>query len=159
MKGYLLRLTAAAILSSLIGQLAPKGSSGRGARLAAGLLILVVAFSPLGQVNTLDAAEDLMKQVKADPLQTDFLAKSNRELMSSLISSEAEAYIFDKANALGFSPEVTVTVSVRENYPVPWSVILEGQRTPAQETALSTIIAQDLDIPEERQEWMTKESG
>lgn len=159
MKGYLLRLTAAAILSSIIGQLAPKGSSGRGARLAAGLLILAVAFSPLGQVNTLDAAEDLMKQVKADPLQTDFLAKSNRELMSSLISSEAEAYILDKANALGFSPEVTVTVSVRENYPVPWSVILEGQRTPAQETALSTIIAKDLDIPEERQEWMTKESG
>lgn len=159
MKGYLLRLTAAAILSSIIGQLAPKGSSGRGARLAAGLLILAVAFSPLGQVNTLDAAEDLMKQVKADPLQTDFLAKSNRELMSSLISSEAEAYILDKANALGLSPEVTVTVSVRENYPVPWSVILEGQRTPAQETALSTIIAKDLDIPEERQEWMTKESG
>ena len=159
MKGYLLRLTAAAILSSLIGQLAPKGSSGRGARLAAGLLVLVVAFSPIGELDTLDAARDLIKYMGGDPLQTDFLAKSNRELMSSLISSEAEAYILDKAYALGFSPEVAVTVSVRKNYPVPWSVILEGQRTPAQQTALSTIIAKDLDIPEERQEWKTNESG
>lgn len=159
MKGYLLSLTAAAILSALISQLAPKGASGRGARIAAGLLILVAAFAPIGKMDTLSAAQDLMKGMTGDPLQTDFLSKSNRELMSSLISGEAEAYILDKALALGFAPEVTVTVSVRENYPVPWTVTLEGEMTDVQRSALSKIIFKDLDIPEERQEWKTKESG
>lgn len=159
MKGYLLRVTAAAILSSLITRLAPKGASGRGARMAAGLLVLVAAFAPLGQINTLDAARDLARQIRSDPLQTDFLTKSNRELMSSLISGEAEAYILDKAQALGFAPGVTVMVAVRDHYPVPWSVTLEGEMTPEQKATLGKIIEKELDIPEERQEWMTKESG
>lgn len=159
MKGYLLRLTAAAILSSLIGNLAPKGASGRGARIAAGLLVLLAAFSPIGKIDTLGAAQDLLKGMTADPLESDFLTKSSRELMSSLISGEAEAYILDKALEMGFSPEVTVTVSVREHYPVPWTVTLDGEMTEVQRNALSKIIVKDLDIPEERQEWKTKESG
>lgn len=159
MKEYLLRLTAAAILSSLISRLAPKGASGRGTRIAAGLLVLVAAFSPIGEMDTLSAAQDLMKGIKGDPLQSDFLSKSNQELMSSLISGEAEAYILDKAQAMGFAPEVTVTVSIREAYPIPWAVTLEGDMTEVQRSALSKIIMKDLDIPEERQEWKTKESG
>lgn len=51
MKTYLLRLTAAAILAALIRKLAPKSGAGRGARLGAGLLVLVCLVSPLGKLN------------------------------------------------------------------------------------------------------------
>ena len=159
MKEYLLSLTAAAILSSLISRLAPKGASGRGARIAAGLLVLAAAFAPIGEMDTLSAAQELLVRIKSDPLQSDFLTKSNRELMSSLISGEAEAYILDKALAMGFAPEVTVAVTVRESYPVPWAVTLEGEMTQVQQAALSNIIAEELDIPEERQEWKIKGTG
>ena len=159
MKEYLLTLTAATILSSLISSLAPKGASGRGARIAAGLLVLVVAFLPFGEIDTLASARELMKTVSGDPLRTDFLTGSSRELMSSLISEEAEAYILDKAQEMGLSLQVEVTVSVREYYPVPWEVTLEGEMTQVQQSTLSSIIEQELDIPEERQTWKTKENG
>lgn len=159
MKGYLLSLTAAAILSSLISSLAPKGSSGRGARIAAGLLVLVAAFLPFGEIDTLESARELVKTVSGDPLRTDFLTGSSRELMASLISGEAETYILDKAQEMGLSLQVEVTASVREYYPVPWAVTLEGAMTQVQQSALSRFIEKELDIPEERQEWKTKENG
>ena len=41
MKAYLIEITAAAILAALIRKLAPKSGAGRGARLGAGLLVLL----------------------------------------------------------------------------------------------------------------------
>ena len=158
MKTYLLRLTAAAVLSALMGQLAPKGPSGRAARIASGLLILVVAFAPIGEIDTLAAAEDLMGKIKSDPLQTEFLEKANRELMSSLISEETEAYILDKARSLGLSPKVQVTMRMEDGIPVPWEAEVTGTATDIQKQTLSQIISEDLGIPEERQHWNLQET-
>ena len=154
MKGYLLRLTAAAILAALFRQAAPKGSSGRAARMGAGLLVLAAALSPLGEMDTFSAARDLVESGLTEPLDTAFLEKSNRELLSSLISSEAETYILDKARSMDFYPEVSVSTSVRKDYPVPWKVEIRGSPTEAQHLAMVKIITEDLDIPEERQEWL-----
>ena len=47
MKAYLIEITAAAILAALIRKLAPKSGAGRGARLGAGLLVLLCLLQPL----------------------------------------------------------------------------------------------------------------
>lgn len=49
MKAYLIEITAAAILAALIRKLAPKSGAGRGARLGAGLLVLLCLLQPLGR--------------------------------------------------------------------------------------------------------------
>lgn len=153
MRDYLLAVTAAAILAALIRALAPAGGTGRGARMGAGLLVILSVMLPLGEIDPLGAAKELMHKHYADPLRTDFLEKTNRELLSELISGEAEAYILDKAQAMGFSPEISVTTKVYDRFPEPWQAEITGSPTAAQKTLLKGIIEKDLAIPEERQVW------
>lgn len=152
-KNYLIRLTAAAIIAALIRRIAPAGGAGRAARLGAGLLVLLTAFGPLAQVDTVSAAENLAKNAFSDPLTTEDFSVETNNLLSDLISQEAETYILDKAQDVGLSLTVEVETRVVDTYPVPWSVTIRGSPTQQQQAELSQIIDQDLGIPEERQEW------
>lgn len=154
MEAYLIRLTAAAILGAVVKRLAPKGGAGRAARLGAGLLVLITAFGPVVEFDTLAAAENLAKSAYADPLTTEELSRAGNSLLSSLISQQAEAYILDKAREAGLELQVTVENRDLEGYPVPWRVTLTGVVSQRKQAALKLVIAQDLGIPEERQEWL-----
>jgi hypothetical protein len=154
MRAYLIRLTAAAILASLVRRLAPKSGVGRASRLGAGLLILVTAFGPVAELDPLAAAKTLLQSGYSDVLSTQAVDQAANSLLEELISDGAEAYILDKAGALGLTLSADVTCQVEDTYPVPWSVRLEGSVTAQEKQALSEIIRQDLGIPEERQEWV-----
>ena len=154
MEAYLIRLTAAAILGAVVQRLAPKGGAGRAARLGAGLLVLITAFGPVAALDTLAAAENLARSAYADPLTTEELSRAGNTLLSSLISQQAEAYILDKAREAGLELQVRVETRDQEGYPVPWAVTLEGSVSPGAQADLIAVIAQDLGIPEERQEWL-----
>ena len=151
-RAYLIRLTAAAILAALVRRLAPSGGAGRAAKLGAGLLVLLTAFSPIASINTAEAAEHLAIRGYADPLTTEDFASAANTLLTELITEEAEAYILDKAQALSLSVTAEVTAKVLDTYPVPWSVTIRGSPTQSQRTTLTTCIAEELGIPEERQE-------
>lgn len=153
-RGYLIRLTAAAILGAVIRKLAPSGGAGRAAKLGAGLLVLITAFSPIASINTAAAAQNLVQHGYADPLNTMEFSKNVNDLLSELITEQAEAYILDKAQELGLALTVEVTAKVEDTYPVPYAVRLSGSPTAAQMEKLKEIIAADLKIPEERQEWL-----
>lgn len=153
MRAYLTEVTAAAILAALIRRLAPKEGAGRGARLGAGLLILLAVFGPLAQLDTLAAAESLVRRGYGDPLTTQDFSMATNELLAGLISQEAEAYILDKAEEWGVSVQAEVETRVTEAYPVPWRAVIRGSLTAQQRSRLSWYMTQELGIPEERQEW------
>ena len=58
-----------------------------------------------------------------------------------------------QARENGLDLTVEVETKVEDTYPVPWSVVIRGQISAAEQAALSQQITQDLGIPEERQEW------
>ena len=66
------------------------------------------------------------------------------------ICERLEAYILDKAEALGANVRARFTLD-RED--LPWTVTVTGSCTPAQKEALARVLAEDLGIPEERQIW------
>ena len=153
MKTYLISLTAAAMLAAVLRRLAPEGGAGWCVRLGAGLLVLLTALSPLGEADLVGAAERIAAESFYDPLTTeDFAAETNRQL-SALISREAEAYILDKAGALGLSITVEVACSGESGVPAPSSAVMTGSWTEAEKARLTEIIAGDLGIPADRQEW------
>ncbi len=153
MKTYLISLTAAAMLAAVLRRLAPEGGAGGCGRLGAGLLVLVTALSPLGEADPVGAAERIAAESFYDPLTAeDFAAETNRQL-SALISGEAEAYILDKAGALGLSLTAEVACSAESGVPVPFSAVLTGSWNEAEKARLTEIIAGDLGIPADRQEW------
>lgn len=152
-RGYLIRLTAAAILGAIVRNLAPTGGAGRAARLGAGLLVLITAFGPIASLDTVAATQNLVRQGYRDPLSTGEFDKTVNDLMAELITEQTEAYILDKAKELDLVLTVKVTVKVEDTYPVPFSVQLVGSPTTAQRMALTETIEAELQIPEERQEW------
>ena len=60
----------------------------------------------------------------------------------------------DKAREAGLELQVRVETQDQEGYPVPWRVTLEGRVSAQAQADLAAVIAQDLGIPEERQEWL-----
>lgn len=154
MKAYLIEITAAAILAALIRKLAPKSGAGRGARLGAGLLVLLCLIKPLGRFYRDGTALFSRDWGQIDPMASDEVSKEANRLMESLITQQAEAYILDKARAMGLEAEVTVTVQLEDRYPVPWAVTIRGSPTGQQKSALETEIQDALGIPPERQEWL-----
>ena len=154
MKGYLIEITAAAILAALIRKLAPKSGAGRGARLGAGLLVLLCLLQPLGRFYRDGTALFSRDWGQVDPMASDEVSQEANRLMESLITQQAEAYILDKARAMGLKAEVTVTVRLGDRYPVPWAVTIRSDPTGQQKSALETEIQDALGIPPERQEWL-----
>lgn len=153
MKGYLVSLTAAAILAALIRKLAPKGLAGQGARLGAGLLVLTAMIAPLGTLDLTAGAMEAARRSYTGVMEADDLELETNRRMEALITQAAEAYILDKAQAMDLTLEAEVTLRLRDHYPVPWFVRLRGQPTETQRAELETMLTQDLDIPPERQEW------
>ena len=154
MKAYLIEITAAAILAALIRKLAPKSGAGRGARLGAGLLVLLCLLQPLGRFYRDGTALFSRDWGQVDPMASDEVSREANRLMESLITQQAEAYILDKARAMGLEAEVTVKVHLEDRYPVPWAVTIRGSPTGQQKSALETEIQDALGIPPERQEWL-----
>lgn len=153
MKAYLIRLTAAAILAAILRRLAPSGGGGKAVELAAGLLVLLTAFGPATNLDTLDAVEHLSWQQPENSLTEEALRENTNLLLSGLICDEAEAYILDKARSLG--TEITAEVTAREEngQTVPYNVVIKGSFSSLQRLELSEFIAEELGIPKERQEW------
>ena len=154
MRAYLIQITAAAILAALIRKLAPKSGAGRGARLGAGLLVLLCLLQPVQRFVRDGSALFSKDWGQIDPMTTDAVEQEANRLMESLISDQAEAYILDKARAMGLEAEVTVTTRLEDRYPVPWSVTIRGSPTGQQKAALESEIQEALGIPPERQEWL-----
>lgn len=154
MKGYLVGLTAAAILAALIRRAAPQGGEGRGARLGAGLLVLICMLGPLGKLNVTAGAKQVARWSYTPVMEADEVARESNRLMESLISRAAETYILDKAQAMELTCSAEVAVRLKNQYPIPWSVTIRGHGNQSQKKALTDAIASELGIPEERQEWV-----
>ncbi len=76
-----------------------------------------------------------------------------REAMGDIIKSRTEAYILDKAGL--YHAQITAEVRVSgEEVPVPASVTIRGNISPYAREALERLIATDLGIPKEGQQWI-----
>ena len=153
MKGYLFSLTAAALLSALLLALVPEGSGRRTVRPGGGMLRAVVALSPLLKLDY----DTIAKQIAGIRLDTETARTGveirNRELQARIISEQAAAYIWDKADEMGVALEVEVETQDRGSGPYPWRVTLTGTCGGEKRTALTQYIEENLAIPEARQVW------
>ncbi len=159
MKNYLFSVIAAAILISLFSALPQKKGISKMVRLCCALFLFIVLLKPFVHLewehperwfSEYQPEEDVISQAVAD----------REKETAVLITRQTEEYILDKAEELGFSPEVAIDLAaLSEHYQYPYRVTVRGQWTQGQREALSQYIAQTLGIPEERQIWNDPASG
>jgi hypothetical protein len=153
MRQYIISVTAAAILCGIVkGIHFGDGASGALIRLIAGIFLALVVVSPLSGIRI----EDFLTCTRDYSLAGDTAAALGEdaaiEAMASVIKSNTEAYILDKAAAMEAALAVEVTLS-DELPPVPVEVRLSGDISPYIKTRLQSILEDDLGISKENQIW------
>lgn len=153
MRGYLLSVTAAALVSALLMALVPEGRARRSVQLGCGLLLALTALGPVMQLDyDTIAAQIAQIHLNTETARTG-VEVENRELQARIISGQAETYIWDKAAALGAAVEAEVETRDLGSGPYPWRVTLRGECGVEKRAALTRIIEEDLAIPAVRQVW------
>lgn len=151
---YLLSVVAAAILVGVLtGIMDKKGSSGTLIRLIGALFMTFTIIQPFTNFDWsyLTAfAEEFSADGEAAAAQGEILAD---EEYRSIIKSQVEAYILDKAESYQAELSVEVTLST-DDPPVPATVRLQGAVSPYAKNALQKMMEEELGIREEDQLWI-----
>ena len=150
MTGYILSVTCAAVLAAILRTIAGEGAMGKLTKLLSGLFLAVTVLSPLVKLEIPDPVpwlEDYMAEGEAAAQAGEVMAK---DYSDAIISSELEAYILDKAAALGYELSAEVRV---DDGGLPETVVLSGEITTVDRAALSRMLARELGIGEEAVIW------
>ena len=145
---WLSSIVVVSLLLSVVQSLVPKGSLRRVASFLSGLVLL----EPLPKLD-LEGLELRGLQEETEKVRRQLEAEQETALKAG-IAEQTEAYISDKAAALGLTVQARVETRTGEDgVPLPWSADMEGGY--AEE--LAQWIEAELDIPRERQVWHGRE--
>ena len=139
--------------------LMPEGGVKKAASIACTIVLVMTVLLPLG---TLDVSQYSLELAKYREIgeQLEERGDAFRDSMSrTVIEQECEAYIMDKAEAMGITVD---TVKVRafwnsEGVWVPESAEIRSGCGESEKKRLSDLIFADLGIPAEKQEWSGNE--
>lgn len=153
---YLVSVVAACMIAAIGSVFVRNHMSARVLRLISGVLILLVAVSPLLKIRSRDISEFFSAEGISD-----FSAETEnikvQEALAEQIRKSAEKHIESIASGMGMTVQARVTVS-REKIPKPVSVELVCTAEPGKVKELSDYIATGLGIPAEKQEWRLYET-
>ena len=156
MKSYLISVVSAGMICAITGALfPPKTAVGQIAKLLSGILLTVTVISPLTNLsfqNLSDYINNLTNDADSYVAEGTFAAQKE---LASIIKTETEAYILDKANQMGLQIAVEVVLD-ENNHSIPSSVTVTGNLSPYTKEALSSYIENTLGIAKEKQIWSSK---
>ena len=156
LRQWLLGITLTAFAAGLARQMAPEGREQAAVRLVGGLLLVLAILRPLGSWDweglSLEAGAFRQETLQ----QTENYEEEQIAALSAIIAEKTAAYIWDKAEELGLSCEVEVTVTAGESgIPLPDTAIITGPYDPG----LSALIEKEVGIPAGKQIWENIGSG
>ena len=152
-KTYLVSVCAAAVLSVLLPSFIVQQRIKKTAEFAGGVLFLITVLTPFARIDLTDFKQTLSSYLlDASALYAEKSMKAD-DILSERISGQCEEYILDKADALEMSVDAQVFLNEDPYYPMPNRIIIRGQYTPWQKEQLALVIIQDLNIPEDQQQW------
>ena len=151
MAEYILSVVCASILCAILtGLTGEKGTTASIRKLVCGVFLCFTVITPLGRLRLEDLLHPIT-DIRQEALETAAMGQAlYQESLVQVITEQTEAYILDKAKALGLA--LTVTVHTDESGK-PRGAALSGNAGQAQREALSEILESDLGIPKERQIW------
>lgn len=153
LRQYFLSVTAAAIIcGAATGLLQKKSGAYELVKLTAGLFLALTAIRPLAQIELTDLSEFSLDHSLAASSAAAMGEDLAADAMADIIKSQSEAYILDKAEALGLDVEVEVSIST-EGSPLPAAVHIHGKISPYAKAQLEAVLTEEFGIPKEDQQW------
>ncbi len=147
---WLLGVVACALLVSVADQICPDGTTRKLVRFTGGLLLLLTMLLPLKRLQTEARATDADGYCEEVARLEQELSEERENTLRRGIASELEAYIEDKAEALGATVCAEAELETHGGVPLPERVTLRG----AYSEALSEFLASELGVAKEKQVWI-----
>lgn len=151
MEQWLMGMACASLVLVVSGALVKSGGGQKVCKLAGSLLLLLVTVGPILRMDQQDWERILQWDTQVMEEAEQGLEERNNLMYESFIEEETEAYILDKADALGVHCQVEVVVQWEDEIPQPWSACVTGTWTKTQQEALAEVLEEDLGIPRQRQ--------
>lgn len=153
-RGYILSVICAAIICSVINSMiGSKTTHGTIIRLLSGIFMSVALISPLVNIRLTDYTDNF-SAIQANGTQ---LVSTGQNLayeqLHSIIKSQTEAYILDKAASMDIVLDVEVKLN-QNDPPIPCEVKITGAISPYSKESLSRYITNNLGIAKEDQVWI-----
>ena len=149
---YIFTVIAAALLCGVLSSIFHQGKSKDLLRILCGIFLAFTVLKPITGVDLSDIWEESLI-FESDAEQTAALGENMAyQAMTELIKEKSQAYILDKADALGAAIQAEVTLS-QSDPPVPVSVTLMGEASPYVRSRLEAILESDLGIAKENLKW------
>ena len=151
-RSYLISLVAVCMIAVLASVLVHGSPINKFVRFIGGILVLLVAVSPLLSVDTEKLSERLKEICEANSFDTSAVEEKTHSVLSEHIKKTTETYIENKAAELGAAIQAEVTLT-NDEYPVPHKVRILGTLTAEQISSLAAYLTDSLGIAPENQEW------
>ena len=148
---YLVSVTAAAIISSVIEKLIPKsGAGGAVIKMMCGIFMVLTAVSPWLKVQVYDLeayARSFSEQAQA---ASDMGKDAAQEYRQSIIKEQVGTYILDKAATLDLDIAVKVTLDGQD---APCGVEISGAVPEEERLIMEQFLEEELGIGRSEQIW------
>ena len=153
-KQYLLSIIIVAMLVSIATKcIPPKSTHGTVIRFMSGIFIVLTIVGPISKFKIDNYISFYDSISGSGQTQVDLGINIANTTIRQVIKEETEAYILEKAEALGAELTAEITLDSGDE-PYPVSVIISGDVSPYVKKQLCAIICNDIGIPEEMQKWM-----
>lgn len=144
-RSWLLGVTGVAIFTAMAEGLMPEGSVKQVGKLTGGLVLLVVALTPILSLNLegLFPVEQWEHQLATSEEE---LEEGRKNQWEGLIVEELETYIVDKGAERGISCTAEVSCRWSEEIYLPDEVVISGNLTEGEREQLRQLIEEDFSI-------------
>ncbi len=149
---YLIGVTAAALLYSLVCRLGSGKLVTSVIRMVCGVFMALAVIAPWAKLEWRMPSKLDGFQAEAEELAAQG-EKTAREAMAQIINQKLRTYILDKAGSLGLELEVEIVLS-QEDVPTPVAVTLRGAVSPYHKEILGDYLLRELGISKEAQRWI-----
>lgn len=152
MKNYIMSIVLSGIVCAIAGSmLDKKTATGKLTNILTGILMCVTLLTPLTKIsfqNITNYFNDLSWEAETYSKDGKNTAQAK---IYTIIKTQTEAYILDKAKSMGL--DVAVEVELDDNDSVPCGVMITGEVSPYVKRVLETYLEETLGIAKENQRW------
>lgn len=152
LRSYLLKILVLAMVIQILTLISEKSGSSTLTRMLGALVLVLTMLQPLAG-GTWATAFSFTDSVSSDAEQAAAYGQEiTQQQMRDIIKEQTEAYILDKARV--YDAQLEVEVTLEEASGIPNEVCVRGMVSPYAKSQLQKLIAEELGIGKECQQWI-----
>lgn len=149
---YIFSVSATALICGIVTGILKECSAEKPVKLICNMILLITILQPAIRWKWKDISQIPVPAFPNGEEVTSQAEAAARNAAADIIKKSSEAYILDKAAAMGLT--ITVEVSLSSDYPpIPVGVKIAGTVSPYMKLRLEEMIQEDLNIAKENQLW------